>query len=162
MSGIKVGDRVRFKREHYNYSDQWLRGIREFEVEHIDQDGYLWANEFGSAICCYPFHVHKVEETPTGPQKSDGGSSSYYDLAIPQSLLERLVERSEQGECFIKTEEIITHFFGNDFDYGNIFKSLVRSYGLEAGTGGKAGNSVDYEMNKIQYSSNKIKEKNKE
>ena len=42
---------------------------------------------------------------------------------------------------------------------GNIFKGMVRCKGLQDGTGGKAGNSVEYECNKMIYSVNKIKEK---
>lgn len=96
---------------------------------------------------------------PTEPLKSDGGSSLYYDLPIPQKLLDTLVERSERGSCYIKTEEIITHLLANDFDYANLFKSLVRCKGLQDGSGGKAGNTVDYECNKMAYSVEKIREK---
>lgn len=85
--------------------------------------------------------VHKampVEE----PVVSDGGSSSYYVLHINGNKVE--------------TEEIIDQVFGNDFDFGNAFKSLVRAYASTKGAG-KAGNSIKYEMNKIVYSANKIK-----
>lgn len=94
-----------------------------------------------------------------GPIKSDGGSSTYYDLELPAWLLYTLNERQKEGKCYIKTEEMISAFFGNDFDRGNIIKSLVRCQGLQDGTGGKAGNSVEYECNKMIYSVNKIKEK---
>ena len=77
-----------------------------------------------------------------GAVKSDGGSSSYYTLNINGNKVE--------------TEDIIDQVFGNDFDFGNAFKSLVRAYQTTQG-GGKAGNDVAYEMNKIQYSTNKIK-----
>lgn len=103
---------------------------------------------------CSTGHIDKRGE----PLKSDGGSSLYYDLPIPQKLLDKLIERSEQGSCFIKTEEIITHLLANSFDYGNLFKSLIRCKGLQDGTGGKAGNSVDYECNKMKYSVEKIRE----
>lgn len=94
-----------------------------------------------------------------GPIKSDGGSSSYYDLPVAEWLLYALNERQKEGRCYIKTEEMISAFFGNDFDRGNLIKSLVRCQGLQDGTGGKAGNSVEYECNKMIYSVNKIKEK---
>jgi len=83
--------------------------------------------------------------------KSDGGSSSYYDIPLPPWLIDVIVERG-----FVKTEELIEVFFRNDFDYGNLFKSLVRANQLEVG-GGKEGNSVEYEMNKVIYSAGKIK-----
>lgn len=94
-----------------------------------------------------------------GPIKSDGGSSSYYDLPVSEWLLYTLNERQEEGMCYIKTEEIIADLLGDSFDYGNLFKSMVRCKGLQDGTGGKAGNSVEYECNKMIYSVNKIKEK---
>jgi len=105
------------------------------------------------------YEIVKEDSESTGPIKSDGGSSSYYDLFLPEWLLYTLNERQKEGKCYIKTEEMISAFFGNDFDRGNIIKSLVRCQGLQDGTGGKAGNSVEYECNKMIYSVNKIKEK---
>lgn len=96
---------------------------------------------------------------PNSPIKSDGGSSSYYDLPVSEWLLYILNERQKEGMCYIKTEEMISAFLSNDFDYGNLLKSMVRCQGLQDGTGGKAGNSVEYECNKMIYSVNKIKEK---
>jgi hypothetical protein len=104
--------------------------------------------------------VATIEEASAdGPIKSDGGSSSYYDVDVPQWLLYTLNERQKEGKCYIKTEEMIAAFLSNDFDYGNLFKSMIRCKGLQDGTGGKAGNSVEYECNKMIYSCNKIKEK---
>lgn len=94
-----------------------------------------------------------------GPIKSDGGSSTYYDLPVSEWLLYTLNERQKEGKCYIKTEEIIADLLGDSFDYGNLFKSMIRCKGLQDGTGGKAGNSVEYECNKMIYSVNKIKEK---
>lgn len=94
---------------------------------------------------------------PTEPLKSDGGSSLYYDLPIPQKLLDTLVERSEQGVSYMKTEEIIQHFFDNDFCFGNAVKSLVRAKGAIQGAG-KAGNDLDYECNKVVYYAEQIRE----
>lgn len=90
--------------------------------------------------------------------RSDGGSSSYYDIELPEWLIDRILERrTEEGKFYIKTEECCEVMFGNDFDYSNLFKSCVRAYGSEQG-GGKAGNNVSYDMNKVQYSANKVKE----
>ena len=75
---------------------------------------------------------------------SDGGSSSYYTLDINGNKVE--------------TEEIISQVFGNDFDFGNAFKSLIRAYGTTLGKG-KAGNDICYEFNKIDYSINKIRQR---
>lgn len=94
------------------------------------------------------------------PIQSDGGSSSYYDLPIPEELLNKILERKEAGKAYIKTEEIIRYCFGNDFDKGNLFKSLVRIHSAELGFG-KAGNSIEYDCNKIHYSADKIAQRNK-
>jgi len=79
------------------------------------------------------------------PIKSNGGSSAYYTLVINDQTVE--------------TEDVIRDVFANDFDFGNAFKSLVRAYGALNGAG-KDGNTVDYEMNKLRYSSKKIEKHN--
>ncbi len=94
------------------------------------------------------------------PIASDGGSSSYYDLPIPEELLNKILERKVDGKAYIKTEEVIRYCFDNDFDKGNLFKSLVRIHSAELGFG-KAGNSIDYDCNKIHYSADKIAQRNK-
>lgn len=87
-----------------------------------------------------------------GPVKSDGGSSSYYKLTLPKWLIEKIVK-----DGAIETEDVIEVVFGNDFDYGNIFKSLVRAYKTEQGCG-KMGNDVAYDISKVEYSCLKIKQ----
>ena len=82
------------------------------------------------------------------PIVSDGGSSDYYKL--PNSLVGKALATSE-----LQTEDIIEHVFDNDFDFGNIFKTLVRLHGLSKGKG-KAGNTASYECNKMLYSVKKI------
>ena len=102
----------------------------------------------------------KADSEKKAPIKSDGGSSSYYDIYLPTWLMQAMVDREVDGKVYIKTEELIEVAFESDFDFANAFKSLVRAFGTMNG-GGKAGNDVDYEMNKVQYSANKIKERNK-
>lgn len=89
---------------------------------------------------------------------SDGGSSTYYDIGLPQWVVDRIIERKEAGRAYIKTEELIEFAFNDDFDAGNAFKSLVRLWGAFNGAG-KAGNSVSYEKNKIEYSVGKLKQR---
>lgn len=74
--------------------------------------------------------------------KSNGGSSRYYELVIDGQLIE--------------THHIISDVFGNDFDYGNMFKALVRSWGKLQG-GGKQGTTIEYDLNKIIYTCEKLK-----
>ena len=106
--------------------------------------------------------VVAVSKSQVTPVKSDGGSSSYYDILLPNWFVDLIVERTEGGKSrsFMKTEELIEVLFKSDFDYANIQKALVRSFGAQNGAG-KEGNDVDYEQNKIQYSSNRIKERAK-
>lgn len=92
------------------------------------------------------------------PVRSDGGSSSYYDIPLPEWLVQTILQRHMEGSPFIKTEELIEVVFGNDFDFGTLLKSAVRGYGAMHG-GGKAGNDVPYEMNKVIYYSGKVKDK---
>lgn len=99
------------------------------------------------------------DEEVGGGIKSDGGSSSYYDIAIPSWLVAKILERAESDEgAYIKTEELIEFVFDNDFDFGNNFKSSVRAMGKMKGAG-KAGNTVGYECNKMDYSTNKIRKR---
>ncbi len=76
--------------------------------------------------------------------KSDGGSSSYYELQIDGHHLE--------------THHVISDVFGNDFDFGNMFKALVRTWGKLQG-GGKQGTTIEYDLNKIIYTCEKLKER---
>lgn len=87
---------------------------------------------------------------------SDGGSSTYYDINLPDWLIEKILARKQDGVSYVKTEELLEVAFGNDFDFSNILKSLVRAFGAFNGAG-KLGNSVHYEANKIIYSAGKIK-----
>lgn len=87
----------------------------------------------------------ELASTTSKPIKSNGGSSAYYTLVINDQTVE--------------TEDVIRDVFANDFDFGNAFKSLVRAYGALNGAG-KDGNTVDYEMNKLRYSSKKIERQN--
>jgi hypothetical protein len=84
--------------------------------------------------------------------KSNGGSSSYYDIKLPLHLIEKINDRG-----YIKTEELI-EVLGSDFDLGNIIKCAIRINSLKNGVG-KEGNSVEYDANKIIYSANRLKER---
>jgi hypothetical protein len=136
-----------------------VRVIRTLDGELFTLDNQeMTDHAFG---CTYL--TRKKADIPAEPDKvkskavtSDGGSSSYYDVAIPEWLFELLTQReSGRGQAFIKTEELIEVLFGNDFDFGNIQKSLVRAYGVTQGAG-KAGNNLDYELKKIKYSCDKV------
>ena len=107
------------------------------------------------------YEIVEEDSESTGPIKSDGGSSSYYDLPVAEWLLYTLNERQKEGKCYIKTEEMISAFFGNDFSFGTLLKSLVRAWGIKIGAG-KAGNDMKYETGKIRYYADKILEQHEE
>ena len=79
--------------------------------------------------------------------KSDGGSSSYYDFDLVEG----------EGVKKIRTKDLIRDFLGNDFDFGEALKALRRLYLVKTG-GAKEGSTADYEINKIKFFLNEIKE----
>jgi len=72
-------------------------------------------------------------ETPAGPIKSDGGSTSYYELPSGATELNDLIEHKRMP-----------------FALGNIFKACYR-------LGEKDGADVLYDLNKIIYFANRLK-----
>lgn len=88
----------------------------------------------------------------TKPIKSDGGSSNYYNIPLSNNVLKRVIETG-----VIKVEDII-EALGSDFDIGNIIKCAVRINSLQQGIG-KEGNTVEYDVNKIKYSANRLVER---
>lgn len=85
------------------------------------------------------------EDTSLKPHKSSGGSSKYYEVVLPQWLLDK---QSEKG--FIMLEDLAEVMFENDFNYTNIFKAQKRMFDLQNG-GGKVGNTLDYDATKCKY-----------
>lgn len=118
----------------------------------------------GSAITTITNAIHatplvtELTARIAAPIKSDGGSSSYYDIPLPAEFMKVLIERYEAGNPHIRTEELIRYAFSNDFDYGTGFKSMVRSHAITHLNSGKAGNDVNYECNKIDWSVNKVRQ----
>jgi len=136
-------DFVRVSRlEELGYISQWVESTCSYRYIHPDFDTYPIYNEQG----------YLLEDTPSpepspatiAPVKSDGGSSSYYELEVAGNKIE--------------THQVISDVFGNDFDLGNTFKALVRIQASLNG-GGKAGTSIEYDLNKIIYTCNKLKDK---
>ncbi|MCO7225752.1 hypothetical protein [Pleionea sp. CnH1-48] len=72
---------------------------------------------------------------------SSGGSSGYYDFTIT----------NQKGESLeVTCNDVIRCMVNNDFDLGNIVKAARRISEARQGRG-KAGVSVDYDVNKIIY-----------
>lgn len=82
------------------------------------------------------------------PVKSDGGSSSYYQVTI----------RRRDGQTFTcETGDIIRALVGNDFSLGNIVKACRRIHQAMIGQG-KEGTSPEYDINKIHYFADEVKD----
>ena len=152
LDNVRVNTLYSEKNSRLSGIEANLRYIAAKEVYHNSEPFRIVSISSDYETC----DIIKLEEKQ--PIKSTGGSSSYYDLELPEWVIEKILNRkAEDGKYYIKTEECCEVFFGNDFDYSNLFKSSVRSYGTEQGEG-KAGNTTHYEMTKVQYSADKIKE----
>jgi len=85
----------------------------------------------------------KVQPTPI---KSDGGSTAYYELRVPDRVLNKL----RAGENTMETGDVIEMLVDNDFDMGNIIKALRRINQAKKGAG-KAGVGINYDIKKCHY-----------
>ena len=147
LDGNRISWEGHFGKESLTYPPSLIKQFFEngtwvpvVEDEVVESDAPIPANEKGGAIT------------------SDGRSSTYYDISLPGWLVDRVLDRVISGHAYIKTEELIEVAFNDDFDAGNAFKSLVRLWGAFNGAG-KAGNSVSYEKNKIEYSVGKLEQR---
>jgi len=139
----------------------YWKGDNGFESALIELSNVSRTN----GMCAATHFRHATEQelssqTSSGAIKSDGGSSSYYDISIPKWLMDKLKNRTYyegDGVAFMKTEELI-EVLGSDFDEGNVLKCLIRINSLKNGVG-KEGNDVNYDTNKIKYSADRIAER---
>lgn len=155
---VKVGDKVR-TRCAYAKEDAFMDASNSFDFVVTSIENGLLYNREEKIYAVNPFKVKILKAAATGdtnidikPVISDGKYSSYYDLKLSKKTLDFIASNG-----YVITEMLINDIFDNDFDAGNAFKSLVRAWGTIKGAG-KAGNSIEYELNKIEYSINKIRE----
>lgn len=155
--------KIRVTTNRYEYMGLFKESSHEVEKTCINDHGqaYYYFTNNGREWGLSGAECVVVGDEKKGPIKSDGGSSSYYDLPVSEWLLYTLNERQKEGKCYIKTEEMISAFFGNDFSFGTLLKSLVRAWGIKIGAG-KAGNDMKYETGKIRYYADKILEQHEE
>ena len=155
--------KIRVTTNRYEYMGLFKESSHEVEKTCINDHGqaYYYFTNNGREWGLSGAECVVVGDEKKGPIKSDGGSSSYYDLPVSEWLLYTLNERQKEGKCYIKTEEMISAFFGNDFSFGTLLKSLVRASGIKIGAG-KAGNDMKYETGKIRYYADKILEQHEE
>ena len=143
----------------------WSEDLKEWRIGGYTKEELAQATDFEhrpdefKAKEYYQLQNATSVESPSGAIKSDGGSSSYYDISIPDWLFDKIYERRYSENCYIKTEELI-EVLGSDFDEGNILKCLVRINSLKKGKG-KDGNDITYDSNKIIYSAGRLKERDK-
>jgi len=90
--------------------------------------------------------------------KSDGGSSSYYELQVPDYIIASIIRQIDQNKptVTIETGDVIRMLVDNDFDAGNIMKALRRIIMAKKGEG-KEGTDIDYDLNKIDYHTKEIR-----
>lgn len=162
--------KVQFQEEMFKLKIMWC-GVSE-EVEFLNV-GYYFANGRYLSYCGYSdskffggcsykeltwedlfeevTNENLVEEClekvglSKTPHKSTGGSSKYYEVVLPEWLLDK---QKENG--YIMIEDLAEIMFDNDFNYTNIFKAQKRMFDLQKG-GGKEGNTLEYDANKCKY-----------
>lgn len=125
------------------------------EVTKIMDNIFAMAGQLGYVISATPSEdgsnveltvdeigVNEASGAVVGKVKSDGGSSSYYQLNI--------VNR-KTGETFsCEMGDVIASVYDNDFDMGNVAKAMRRIAQDRKGLG-KEGNDSLYDANKCVY-----------
>lgn len=160
VSKLKAGD------QYYSEKEGWVEvgGVTVFDTgiwniyDTVDPKKSLRCFRDGEHLegeSAWSITKVQIKEQPSDQEihskvTSDGGSSSYY--LFPQSLVDLVIKTGK-----LETKDIIKHGFGNDNDFGNVFKALKRLYELKVG-GGKDGSTAEYEVNKMKYFLNEILE----
>lgn len=111
------------------------------------------ANDEGVTTTCLCTNKREYKNTQErGTVKSDGGSSSYYQLQllVNSNKIKELEGHDEVKVVELETGDIIRSLVDNDFDLGNIIKACRRIHQAKKGTG-KAGTDVEYDCKKIEY-----------
>ncbi len=82
--------------------------------------------------------------------KSDGGSSSYYELHVRVPAGDCTTVTDQLIDVKLETGDVIRSLVDNDFDLGNVIKALRRLH-LAANGKGKVGTDVEYDCKKVEY-----------
>lgn len=168
-SKFKVGDKVIAVEDTPQNPEGWIGYITNLNPGTGAFDFYAQAEEGGEE---FAFDAHELELLranigipngfdsddiksqdidPPKKTKSDGGSSSYYELTITNKA-------GESIKC--ETGDVIRALVGNDFDFGNCVKALRRMYLATLGMG-KEGTDIPYDCNKVRYFLSEIERVNK-
>lgn len=152
---FQFGDKVKVSESAWelNYDVLTRFGFQRnivYEVSGVYSNGSISLT--GRNATYYPTYFELVKtNTKTVPVKSDGGSSSYYELTITNKA-------GESIKC--ETGDVIRALVGNDFDFGNCVKALRRMYLATLGMG-KEGTDIPYDCNKVRYFLSEIERVNK-
>lgn len=91
--------------------------------------------------------------------KSDGGSTSYYELALTDRMVDDIQSQVSKGEtATLQTGDVIELLVGNDFDAGNVIKALRRIFESKKGKG-KEGVEQTYDIKKCHYFIDEVEKK---
>lgn len=164
VNKFNVGDKVKIKQEMWEQHEDSLTRLG-FKLPNIFE-GYEVSQVFenqkrislkGCSNIYNSEYFELCEVEPTTEMvfkakvKSDGGSSSYYELTITNKA-------GESIKC--ETGDVIRALVGNDFDFGNCVKALRRMYLATLGMG-KEGTDIPYDCNKVRYFLSEIERVNK-
>ena len=89
--------------------------------------------------------VDKMTPLTKGAVKSDGGSSDYYKIHLPEAVLDRA-----KTNGFIEVKDVLRYGLDNDATLFNVGKALFRIASLRRGQG-KEGVSQEYDLNKCMF-----------
>ena len=163
---FKVGDKVKIVQDMWEKHHPTLArlGFRAPDMFHGYEVSMVFENEKRISLkgCSNIYNSEYFELCGVEPTtemvfkekakvKSDGGSSSYYELTITNKA-------GESIKC--ETGDVIRALVGNDFDFGNCVKALRRMYLATLGMG-KEGTDIPYDCNKVRYFLSEIERVNK-
>ena len=153
-SNFEIGDVVQITEASWEHSSEILHKFNfkkggAYEVTGVYPSGLISLK--GATATYYPDYFELFNVGSTQAIKSDGGSSSYYELTIS----------NKTGESIkVETGDVIRTLVGNDFDFGNCVKALRRMYLATLGMG-KEGTDIPYDANKIRWFLGEIERVNK-
>lgn len=150
MSKFKKGDEVILNNDIAGFCEGTFGTVHQTMgvscFVKVSSDEGFWVDHYNLEL------IKRTEApTPTAKVKSDGGSSSYYELTITN-------KNGESIKC--ETGDVIRSLVGNDFDLGNCVKALRRIYLSSIGQG-KEGVDVAYDCNKVRYFIGEVERVNK-
>lgn len=159
MNKFKVGDVVRVvnKASFYNQIGGDIVEVGEYGDTYCLFQPQIWFVEDELELVAPVASIPPSLIGSAATSKIDGSNGSYYDNKVPDWLVDQWLDDSSVNVT-LKAEHVIEFVFKDNFDFGNCYKALVR--GIKSLEGcGKSGNTLEYEMDKVIYYANKVKEK---